>query len=200
MRQRRAATDRRRAREFESFVAGAAGRLLHAAVLLTGEPPPAAPRAERLLTAALAATYAQWWRLRADDPYDHARAELALRYVRGAWHDRHTGGGTLAPLGPWERVVLVLRLQEGVGEEQTAALLGLPQERIRAVYARAVVMLREAARSGPGSVPGPLPGPEAFSGPAHPGPDPAGPGCDAVPPSPEPAVLPAPADNAETAS
>ena len=37
--------ERRRAREFEAFVAGAAGRLLHAATLLTGEPPGGNPRA-----------------------------------------------------------------------------------------------------------------------------------------------------------
>lgn len=43
MRQGRQAEDTRRAREFEAFVAGAAGRLLHTAALLTGEAPDDTP-------------------------------------------------------------------------------------------------------------------------------------------------------------
>lgn len=73
--------DRLRALEFEAFVAGAGGRLLHTATLLTGEPshPPGAyPRAERLLYEALSRTYADWDRLHGGDPYDRARRELAL--------------------------------------------------------------------------------------------------------------------------
>ncbi|MFI5757413.1 RNA polymerase subunit sigma-70 [Streptomyces sp. NPDC051569] len=140
--------DLRRAREFEAFVAGAAGRLLHTAALLTGEPAGAAPRARRLLTAALARTYADWDSLRDDDPYDHTRRELAQRCARGAWHRRHPAGGVLSRLGPRERVVLVLRLHEGVSEEQLAALTGLTVERVGAVCARAVLTLtvREAGR------------------------------------------------------
>ena len=45
MRERRAAQGVRRAREFEAFVAGAAGRLLHAATLLTAETRDDNPRA-----------------------------------------------------------------------------------------------------------------------------------------------------------
>ncbi|MFE2595117.1 sigma factor-like helix-turn-helix DNA-binding protein [Streptomyces sp. NPDC059396] len=147
MRERRTATDRRRAREreFEAFAAGAAGRLLHAAALLTGEPPEAAPRAERLLIAALARTYADWHRLRDDDPYDHTRQELALRYASTAWHPRRrrrAPAGVLAGLGRQERVVLVLRLYEGVAEEQTAALIGLPVERVHTLCARAIRTMR----------------------------------------------------------
>lgn len=143
MRQRQqTGTDRRRAREFEAFVAGAAGRLLHAATLLTGEPADTKPRAEALLTAALARTYADWDRLRGDDPYDRARQEIATRYARGAWRHPRTGRGLLGRLGPQERLVLVLRLYEGVAEEQTAALIGLPADRVRAICARAVVMMR----------------------------------------------------------
>ena len=70
MRERRTAQESRRAQEFESFVAGAAGRLLHVATLLTGEPLTGpAPAAEELLTCALSRTYAVWDRLRGEDPY-----------------------------------------------------------------------------------------------------------------------------------
>ncbi|MFJ7587428.1 sigma factor-like helix-turn-helix DNA-binding protein [Streptomyces sp. NPDC097617] len=123
--------------EFEAFVAGAAGRLLHVAVLLTGEPEPA----RRLLAGALARTYANWRRLRADDPYDYTRQELCAAFARTGW--RHHGGtGVLARLNPPERLVLVLRLYEGVAEEVTAAQLGMPVERVRVLCNRAVAALR----------------------------------------------------------
>ncbi|MGW1504585.1 sigma factor-like helix-turn-helix DNA-binding protein [Streptomyces mirabilis] len=160
MRERRAFQNARRAREFEAFVAGAAGRLLHAATLLTAEPPNANPRARRLLTLALAHTYASWDRLRGEDPYDRARQQLAVRFARGAWHQygalgrsRPSPSGSGAPsvavlarLTPQERLVLVLRMYEGVAEEQTAALLGLPVERVRAICARAMTTLLHPPR------------------------------------------------------
>ena len=172
MRDLRAPQNGRRAREFEAFVGGAAGRLLHTATLLTAEPPADNPRARRLLTLAFAQTYASWDSLRGEDPYDRARQYLAARFARGAWHQygllgRYLGqsrspgntknpddsdspdspdssgssGGILAHLSPRERLVLVLRMYEGVAEEQTAALLGLPAERIRAICARAMAAL-----------------------------------------------------------
>ncbi|MGA5445459.1 sigma factor-like helix-turn-helix DNA-binding protein [Streptomyces umbrinus] len=160
MRERQASQNARRAREFEAFVAGAAGRLLHAATLLTAEPPDDNPRARRLLTAALAHTYASWDRLRGEDPYDRTRQQLAVRFARGAWH-QYGGLGWTHPRGhpktdsvlycltPQERLILVLRMYEGVAEEQAAALLGLPTERVRAICARAMATLlhppREAA-------------------------------------------------------
>ncbi|MFE9098666.1 sigma factor-like helix-turn-helix DNA-binding protein [Streptomyces sp. NPDC007264] len=158
MRERHASQGARRAREFESFVAGAAGRLLHAATLLTAEAPDDTPRARRLLTLALAQTYASWDRRRGEDPYDRARQHLVFRFARGAWHQygalgrhRADSGSVLAGLSPRERLVIVLRLYEGVAEEQTAALLGLPVERVRAIGARAMATLlhppREAARA-----------------------------------------------------
>ncbi|AXG79972.1 sigma factor-like helix-turn-helix DNA-binding protein [Streptomyces paludis] len=154
MRERREDRDRGRAREFEAFAAGAAGRLLHAAVLLTAEPSTAAPRAERLLTAALARTYAEWDLLRGEDPYDRARQALALCFVRGAWRvhwerlspPRPAAGpgavGVLGALGPQERLVLVLRLYEGLTDRQTASLIGLPEDRVRAICARGVAAMR----------------------------------------------------------
>ncbi|MFJ4919756.1 RNA polymerase subunit sigma-70 [Streptomyces sp. NPDC088725] len=160
MRQRQSAMERRRAREFDAFVAGAGGRLLHAAALLTAEPPDATPRAQRLLTAALAATYADWDRLRdplhGEDPYDHARRELVARFARGAWRERRAAGGVLCALGAQERLVVVLRLYEGAAEEQTAALTGLPVERVRATCARAVTRLWDTTRP---DTPGPADAP-----------------------------------------
>lgn len=137
MRQRRSAQRRRRALEFETFCAGAAGRLLHAAQLLTAEPPDDAPHAERLLIRALARTYARWDRLRGEDPYEAARQHLVSRYAQTAWHYRRTSGGLLDRLSPQERLVLVLRMSEGVAEEQTAAVLGLPPERVHQILLRA---------------------------------------------------------------
>ncbi|WEO95656.1 sigma factor-like helix-turn-helix DNA-binding protein [Streptomyces sp. FXJ1.172] len=153
MRDRQVARNARRAREFEAFVAGAAGRLLHAATLLTAEAPGDNPRARRLLTHALAHTYARWDRLRGEDPYDCARQCLADRFARAAWHWYGAFGrarpdpcGPLAALAPQERLILVLRLYEGVAEQQTAALLGLPIERVRAICHRATTTLLHPAR------------------------------------------------------
>lgn len=154
MRERRAARESRRDREFAAFAAGASGRLLHAATLLTGEPPGGPPgetsAAERLLTTALARTYARWDRLRGEDPYDRTRRELAALFAHRAWRHRRARGGLLARLTPQERLVLVLRLHEGVPEEQAAAALGLPVERVRAICARSVTLMRERPPGPPG--------------------------------------------------
>ncbi|RSS82394.1 sigma factor-like helix-turn-helix DNA-binding protein [Streptomyces sp. WAC06614] len=128
--------------EFEAFVAGAAGRLLHLATLLTAEPRDDAVAARRLLSAALARTYADWRRLRGDDPYAVTRAELCTTFARSAWRYHRGRGGVLAVLPPQERLVLALRLYEGVAEEQVAALLGVPPDRVRALYHRATAALR----------------------------------------------------------
>ncbi|WP_405913242.1 hypothetical protein OG760_23360 [Streptomyces sp. NBC_00963] len=163
MRERTAARERRRDEEFESFVAGAAGRLLHAAVLLTAEPTGDSPRAQRLLLAALSRTYARWDRLRGDDPYEHTRQELAAHFAHSAWrHHRPqlpgrpgrtagagrpsnpAGGGVLGRLTPQERLIVVLRLYEGIAEEQVAAAVGLPAERVRAICGHATATLRSA--------------------------------------------------------
>lgn len=150
MRDRHMAQGARRAEEFEAFVAGAAGRLLRTATLLTAETPDDNPRARRLLTHALAHTYATWDRLRGEDPYDRTRQQLALRFARAAWHHhalfRHARGGVLRVLGPQERLILVLRLYEGVAEEQTAALLGLPAERVRTICLRAMATVLHPPR------------------------------------------------------
>ncbi|GGX57763.1 sigma factor-like helix-turn-helix DNA-binding protein [Streptomyces minutiscleroticus] len=161
MRERQAFRGARRAREFEAFVAGAAGRLLHAATLLTAESPGDNPRARRLLALSLAHTYASWHRLRGEDPYDHARRQLAVRFAHGFQYHRDglapallrqrarpaaADGGVLCALTPQQRLVLVLRLYEGVAEEQTAALLGLPAERVRAICARATTALLRPPR------------------------------------------------------
>ncbi|NGO81179.1 RNA polymerase subunit sigma-70 [Streptomyces sp. YC504] len=147
MRERQTVQLVRRARDFESFVAGAAGRLLHAATLLTAEPPDDNPRARRLLTAALARTYASWDRLHGEDPYTYARQQLAYRFLMMSWRLREGRGGALGMLSPQERLVLVLRVHEGVAEEQTAALLGLPMERVRTLCFRAMSLVL-AGKSG----------------------------------------------------
>ncbi|MCB8902766.1 MULTISPECIES: sigma factor-like helix-turn-helix DNA-binding protein [unclassified Streptomyces] len=136
-----------RAREFDAFVAGAAGRLLHTATLLTAETRTRNPYAQALLTAALAHTYAVWGRPQDDDPYELTRRELAARFARTAWRHHGGRGGVLSALHPQERLVVVLRLYEGVAEEQVAALLGVPEARVRAVHARAVATLRAARGS-----------------------------------------------------
>ncbi len=148
MGKRQATRDERRAREFAAFVAGAGGRLLGVTTLLTAEPPHRWPMAERLLTAALAGTYARWDQLRGEDPYERTHQELAARFANTAWRHRHPGPlghSPLAVLTPRERLVLVLRLHEGVAEEVTAATLGLPPDRVRAVCARAIAALRAPA-------------------------------------------------------
>ncbi|MYR58140.1 RNA polymerase subunit sigma-70, partial [Streptomyces sp. SID625] len=79
------------------------------------------------------------------------------RFAREAWHQHGMRGrgrpeppGTLAVLTPQERLVVVLRLYEGVAEEQAAALLGLPAERVRVIGDRAIATLtRTPARPVP---------------------------------------------------
>ncbi|MGX1681936.1 sigma factor-like helix-turn-helix DNA-binding protein [Streptomyces althioticus] len=156
MRPRHACDDVRRAQEFRAYVAGAGGRLLHTATLLTAEPPGANPRAQRLLALALARTYACWDRLHGEDPYDHTRRYLMIRFALSTLRYgarlpfRPPPGGPLAGLSPLERLILVMRLHEGIGEDQTAALLGLPAERVRAVQNRAMALVLRPA-------PGPAP-------------------------------------------
>ena len=77
MRNRGTAQETRRVRDFEAFVAGAGGRLLHTATLLTAETPDDNPRARRLLTHALAHTYARQANAAAADPKQ--RAALLIR-------------------------------------------------------------------------------------------------------------------------
>lgn len=155
MGERRAREERRRAREFEAFVAGAAGRLLHAATLLTCEPFGSAPAAQELLVGALARTYADWDRLRGEDPYEHTRQDLAAHFAHTARRYRRPRGGLLAGLSPQERLMLVLRLYEGVAEEQVAASLGLPVERVRGLCTRgmATVLSRRTAGGAEGGGP-----------------------------------------------
>ncbi|PZT76322.1 MULTISPECIES: sigma factor-like helix-turn-helix DNA-binding protein [unclassified Streptomyces] len=164
MREFQAGRERSRAHGFDAFVAGAAGRLLHTATLLTAEPadgPGANPRARRLLTASLARTFADWERLRGEDPYNRTRQDLAARFARAAWRHHRPRGGLLDRLTPQERLVLVLRLYEGVPEEQTAALLGLGRDRVRAVCNRSVATMcgtrNPAPRRGAGRLPGAAP-------------------------------------------
>ncbi|PWI43835.1 sigma factor-like helix-turn-helix DNA-binding protein [Streptomyces sp. ICBB 8177] len=141
---RRRIREQRRAREFQAFTAGAGGRLLHVATLLTGDP----GEAERLVVAALSRTYADWFRMRGEDPYAHARQELTAGYAHRAWRYRRPCGGRLDRLPPRERLVLVLRMYEGLADEQAAAQLGLPTERLRTLCGRAVAAMRSRDPAG----------------------------------------------------
>ncbi|MFD8934912.1 RNA polymerase subunit sigma-70 [Streptomyces sp. NPDC059578] len=165
MRHRRSTQDAYCAAEFDDFSAGAGGRLLHLATLLTAEPPDANPRARRLLVDALAHTYAAWRQLRGDDPYAHARDRLVVRFAGDFWRVRrakvplpHAGtqpsGAVLAGLTTHERLVVVLRLHEGVAEEQAAALLGLSEHRVRALCAVAVAEVLRPRRPRSVALPG----------------------------------------------
>ncbi|MFI1013808.1 sigma factor-like helix-turn-helix DNA-binding protein [Streptomyces sp. NPDC020965] len=183
MSERRTEARRRRAREFEAFVAGAAGRLLHAATLLTAETPEHNPHARRLLTTALAHTYAEWDRLRGEDPYDRTRTDLTVRFARHARRHQRARGGPLGVLTPRERLIVVLRLYEGIAEEQTAAVTGLPVGRVRAICRRAVGTVCDATPA-PLTAAAPTPAPASTPAPA---------------PTPTPTSTPAPAP-AETAS
>lgn len=149
MRSQRETTEHRRGREFEAFIGGAAGRLMHVAMLLTADD---GRTAEQLLCHALSRTYLNWARLRGEDPYAYTRQELVTAYARRAgarWLHREPKDGRLSRLSPQERLVLVLRLYEGVDEEQVAALLGLVPDRIRAVCARASATLRSTPPAPP---------------------------------------------------
>ncbi|WP_420712453.1 sigma factor-like helix-turn-helix DNA-binding protein [Streptomyces sp. SPB78] len=79
--------------------------------------------------------------LESGDPYDHTRAELLALFLRSSWYRRRPGRGPLAALPARVRLVLVLRLYEGVPEEQVAALLGLSVDRVRLLCARGVRLL-----------------------------------------------------------
>lgn len=156
---------RRRAQDFDAFVAGAAGRLLHVCALLTTEPLAGGesatadsagatsarsvdgergtgPAAHELLLHALARTYAVWDSTHDEDPYIRTRREVITHFAHGAWRYRRPHGGVLSRLSPQERVVVVLRLYEGVAEEQVAAMMGLSEERVRAVCSRSISLLR----------------------------------------------------------
>ena len=140
---RRESRETRRDAEFAAFVAGAGGRLLRSAQLLTGEQ----AAAERLLTAVLARLYADWLRLDGEDPYDAARCELFRRFAHRPWWRCRPHGGELARLSGLERLVVVMRFVEGVAEEQAAAQLALPLDRLRTVADRASATL--CSRRGP---------------------------------------------------
>lgn len=160
MHNERETTEHRRSREFEVFIGGAAGRLMHVAMLLTGDDEKAA---DQLLCQAMSRTYLNWVRLRGEDPYAYTRQELVTAYARRAgarWLHKEPKDGRLSRLSPQERLVLVLRLYEGVDEEQVAALLGLVPDRIRAVCTRASTIMRTK----PEPVPAPLAGAGAGGG------------------------------------
>ncbi|MDX3354130.1 sigma factor-like helix-turn-helix DNA-binding protein [Streptomyces sp. ME01-24h] len=147
MGERREAAERLREAEFQAFAAGATGRLLHIAVLLTGDRTEGA----ELLCAALSRAYADWFRMRGEDPYAFTRAEMVRRFAQRPWW-RRPRGGVLGTLTARERLVIVLGLYEGLAEEQAAAQLGMPPERVRVAALRATAALH-ARPADPGPTP-----------------------------------------------
>ncbi|MER5479888.1 hypothetical protein ABT026_23405 [Streptomyces sp. NPDC002734] len=140
--------------EFRAFAAASGGRLLRTALLFTAEDPRDCPLARRLLVEALARTYARWGRIDGEDPYDLARVELTrgclrrIRFRRGVREGRRGRGGGVSPgpggdlgplvqLRPLVRMVLVLRLHEGIDAERAGVLLGITAGRVDALTTRA---------------------------------------------------------------
>jgi DNA-directed RNA polymerase specialized sigma24 family protein len=125
---------------FAAFAVAAEAALLRTAVLLTGD----RGRADDLLVAALARAHRRWDRVQASGaPLDVVRRELVSRSLRRRppWRgeqvlvelpDPPADGGTAAlwealdGLPPRTRAVLVLRHAEGLPEDGTAGVLGLP--------------------------------------------------------------------------
>ncbi|MFC7468367.1 hypothetical protein ACFQVA_13675 [Actinomadura keratinilytica] len=145
-----------RARAFVSFAAGAGGRLLHLAALLTGEPP-AAPRTPAACSpprsaaptptgtpcAATTRTTAPAGTSSPATPVPPGTAARRGRADAGPWSPRPAHPARARRGGP-EAV-------RGVPEEQAAALLGLPVERVRALTARATVRLARPPGGAPGA-------------------------------------------------
>jgi DNA-directed RNA polymerase specialized sigma24 family protein len=132
--------------DFPVFAGGAARRLLHIALLLTGRE----EEARQILCRALARTYRDWDRLQVADPYAHTRSDIitsyAFRQAMGRLLCRRNvhpdNRGVLGRLNPRQRLVLLLRLHEGLSEEETAAQLGLAVDTVRATEARACSIMR----------------------------------------------------------
>lgn len=184
MGKRRAAAEIRRDTEFAAFTAGAAGRLLHTATLLTGDP----QAADRLLTATLAHVYAHWFTMRGEDPYERARSELIRRFAYRPWW-RQPRGGTLDRLNGQERLIVVMRFFEGVAEEQTAAQLGLPVERVRTICAHGTATLRSRPYEGVAALPAGASAASVARAEARARARKAGAGASESEPAPEPEVL-----------
>lgn len=154
-------TDADDVEEFTAFVAGAGGRLLRLAYLLTGD----RYAAEDVLQGALERTYRRWSRLRRADGIE----AYVRRAIVNAATDRHrrrreeplADTDLAAPRDPedierrdeliravmtlsvGQRSVLVLRYFEDLTEAQTADALGCSVGTVKSQNARALARLRD---------------------------------------------------------
>jgi len=123
-----------RREDFEEFVVVCGDRLLRTAFLLTGDP----GRAEGLLQSALAKAWFAWGHLD-DPPETHVRRLLLVTSRAG----RRDGGGhgVLAALPARLRAVVVLRVHDGLTEDEAAELLGWSVATVRTRTERALARL-----------------------------------------------------------
>ncbi|GAB4079596.1 hypothetical protein GCU67_02580 [Modestobacter muralis] len=167
----------RRTDDFAAFVADCEPQLRGTALLLTGDP----EQADDLVVTALARTHRRWRRL--GSPAD-ALADTRGALVEGALgrtepsvaggsigtlpgpDDDRTDGGRLDPgdrrwlaalaaLGPTARVVVVLRLVEGLDEESVATLLDRSPQTVADVLDAAVERLGDLLEPEPTPVAAP---------------------------------------------
>jgi RNA polymerase sigma-70 factor (sigma-E family) len=155
---------------FDDFVAGAATRLLRAAVFLVGD----RHLAEDLVQIAFERTARHWRRTRSGDPEAYARRVLVnlaiddarrrrrkpllpgggteeLDRIGGAAPDRRIAGvelrdlveRSLAALPPRQRAVLVLRYWCDLTEREIAADLGVSTGTVKSQAARALARLQQ---------------------------------------------------------
>jgi len=149
--------------DFESFLAGAAPRLLRFAYLLTGD----GHRAEDLVQEALVRTYVAWSRVVREDAFAYTRKILTNLYAdwwrSGRWRERTvTEIAVAAPTNDpadevaqrsWlvaalrgltarERAVVVLRFMVDLTEADVARELGISVGTVKSTTARALRKLR----------------------------------------------------------
>jgi RNA polymerase sigma-70 factor (sigma-E family) len=154
--------------EFIEFAQASAGRLRHAAYLLTGN----RDSAEEAVQATLVRTYAAWKRVRREDAFAYARKVL-VNYLTDKWRRRlkeHPTddlpelparadiadevalrqwlSGALATLTSRERTVIVMRYLFDLPEQTVARELGITLGTVKSTSSRALAKMRVSASSG----------------------------------------------------
>ncbi|MEV4535926.1 SigE family RNA polymerase sigma factor [Asanoa sp. NPDC049518] len=149
--------------EFVEFAQVASARLVHAALLMTGDH----HRAEDAAQTALVRTYASWSRVRDGDAYAYARSVLVNHLVDG-WRrpireyptedlpEQRAGDvadevttrrwlvAVLGALSPRERAIVVLRYYFDLAEAKVAEELGVSLGTVKSTSSRALEKLRAA--------------------------------------------------------
>ncbi|GAA2060564.1 SigE family RNA polymerase sigma factor [Catenulispora yoronensis] len=149
--------------EFRQFVAGRWTRLVHAAVLLTGD----RGHAEDLAQAALVRVFSSWSRVRAAHDMDAYTMRILINQNKNRFRKRRVDEdltdappdrgsedptahleqrallwAALAALPKRQREVVVLRYWEDYSEAQTAAILGCSVGTVKSQAAKALAKLR----------------------------------------------------------